>query len=453
MALSTVILAAGQGMRMHSDLPKVLHPLAGRPMLDYVIDCAQALGADATFVVHGHGAELVESAHSHRDVQWVLQAEQLGTGHAVAQAAPHVPDEHLVLVLCGDVPLIRAKTLRTLMKAAGTEGVGILTAELDDPTGYGRIVRDGRGRVVRIVEHKDAAADEREIREINTGLMAAPARLLKQWLGRLQNDNAQGEYYLTDVIAMAVETGVGVKPVVAPTPIEVMGVNDKAQLAELESECRRRNAEALMQRGATLADPMRIDIRGNISCGRDVFIDVDVVLEGEVELGDRVRIGPFNHIRDATIGADSEVYAHSWIESASIGAHCKVGPFARLRPAAVLDDDACVGNFVEVKKSVIGPGSKVNHLSYVGDSTLGKGVNVGAGTITCNYDGANKYRTIIGDGAFIGSGTQLVAPVEVGANATIGAGSTITENTPADELTVARARQTVVTGWQRPKKK
>jgi bifunctional UDP-N-acetylglucosamine pyrophosphorylase/glucosamine-1-phosphate N-acetyltransferase len=453
MTLSVVILAAGQGKRMKSDLPKVLQPLAGKPLLGHVLDAAEGLRAAATYVVYGHGGERVPAAFEGRDVHWALQAEQHGTGHAVMQAMPAIPDDAMVLVLYGDVPLVQLDTLARLVAEAGDDSVSLLSVMLPDPTGYGRIVRDGSGRVVRIVEHKDANAKERAIHECNTGLLCAPARRLRQWLAALGNDNAQGEYYLTDVIVMAVKAGLEVKAVVAPTATEVMGVNDKLQLAELEAAYRRQRATALMLAGATLADPARFDARGEVEVGRDVFIDVNAVLEGKVKLGDRVRIGPNCCLRDVEIGEDTTVLPNCVLDGAVVGAGCTIGPFARLRPGARLAAGVHIGNFVEVKNSEIGAGSKANHLTYLGDTTIGANANVGAGTVTCNYDGANKWRTEIGDGAFIGSGSMLVAPVKVGAGATIGAGSTITKDAPGGRLTLERSRQLTLENWKRPEKK
>jgi bifunctional UDP-N-acetylglucosamine pyrophosphorylase/glucosamine-1-phosphate N-acetyltransferase len=453
MPLSVVILAAGQGKRMKSDLPKVLQPLAGRPLLGHVLDTAAGLEAAATCVVYGHGGEQVLKSFAGRDVRWALQAEQHGTGHAVMQAMPHVPDDHLVLILYGDVPLVQLDTLARLVAAAGGDAVSLLSVMLPDPTGYGRIVRDGAGNVVRIVEHKDANAKERAIHESNTGLMCVPAGRLKGWLAALKNDNAQGEYYLTDIIVMAVRSGCQVHAVVAPTVTEVLGVNDKVQLAELEAAYRRQRAAALMIEGATIVDPARFDARGPVSVGRDVYVDVNVVFEGSVKLGDRVRIGPNVMIRDCDIGDDVVIHANCVLDRAVVGARSVVGPFARLRPEAKLHEDVHVGNFVEVKKAELKRGAKVNHLTYLGDATIGEKVNVGAGTITCNYDGVNKWRTEIGAGAFIGSGTMLVAPVKVGAGATIGAGSTITKDTPDDKLTLERSKQVTIDSWKRPEKK
>jgi bifunctional UDP-N-acetylglucosamine pyrophosphorylase/glucosamine-1-phosphate N-acetyltransferase len=453
MPLSIVILAAGQGKRMKSDLPKVLQPLAGQPMLAHVTATAQALQADAIHVVHGHGGELVKNALASESVNWVLQAEQHGTGHAVAQAIPAIPDDHDVLVLFGDVPLVRAATLQQLVTQAGPRSIGLLTVVLENPAGYGRIVRDNAGSVVRIVEEKDANTKERAIREINTGLMIAPARSLRAWLAALKNDNAQGEYYLTDVIVMAVRAGMKVNAVISPTETEVLGVNDKVQLAKLEAALRAERANALMLEGVTLADPARVDIRGEVTVGRDVFIDVNVVLVGKVEIGDRARIGPNCYLKDCRIGADTELHPNCVIDRTSIGARCSIGPFARMRPGAELHDEVHIGNFVEVKNSVVGAGSKANHLTYLGDATIGRKVNVGAGTVTVNYDGANKWRTEIGDGAFIGSGSMLVAPVKIGADANTAAGSTITKDAPEGKLTIARARQVTLEGWKRPEKK
>ena len=453
MSLSVVILAAGQGKRMKSDLPKVLQPLAGKPLLGHVLDTASGLQAAATHVVYGHGGEQVLEAFPDAGVQWVLQAEQHGTGHAVAQAMPQIPDDHFVLVLYGDVPLVQLETLARLVAGAGEGSISILSVMLPDPTGYGRIVRDGAGNVVRIVEHKDANAKERAIHECNTGLMCLPAGRLRAWLAGLKNDNAQGEYYLTDVIVAAVKSGLKVNAVIAPTATEVLGVNDKLQLAELEAAYRRQRATELMLAGATIVDPDRFDARGPVSVGRDVFIDVNVVFEGSVKLGDRVRIGPNVVIRDAEIGDDAVIHPNCIIERAVVGPRCLVGPFARLRPEARLHEDVHVGNFVEIKKSELLPGAKANHLTYLGDATIGEKVNVGAGTITCNYDGVNKWRTEIGAGAFIGSGTMLVAPVKVGAGATIGAGSTITKDAPEEKLTLERSKQVTIEGWKRPVKK
>jgi len=453
MPLSVIILAAGQGKRMVSDLPKVLQPLAGRPLLAHAIDTARSLNPAAVYVVFGHGGERVREAIPDAGIHWVLQAEQLGTGHAVLQAMPAIPDDHTVLVLYGDVPLVRAATLTDLTRRAGASSLALLTAVLPDPAGYGRVIRDTTGRVARIVEHKDANHKERAIAEVNTGLMAAPAGKLRRWLSALGRDNAQGEYYLPDCIVAAVRDGVAVEAVVAASATEVLGVNDKLQLAEVEAARRRDRAADLMRAGVTIVDPARVDIRGEVHCGRDVVLEINVILEGKVRLGDRARIGPGSVLRDCEIGADTEVRANCVIEGAIAGARCVIGPFARLRPGTKLADEVHVGNFVEVKNTELGTGSKANHLTYLGDTTIGSRVNVGAGTVTCNYDGADKHRTSIGDGAFIGSGTMLVAPVTVGADATIGAGSTITKPAPAGKLTLERSRQETLDGWKRPTKK
>ncbi|MDX1594526.1 MAG: bifunctional UDP-N-acetylglucosamine diphosphorylase/glucosamine-1-phosphate N-acetyltransferase GlmU [Gammaproteobacteria bacterium] len=448
--MHTVILAAGQGTRMRSDLPKVLQPLAGRPLLAHVLDTARELAPAGLHVVYGHGGERVPEALGADDVAWVHQAEQLGTGHAVVQALPGIGDEDLVLVLYGDVPLITAATLESLLEAASAGGLALLTVILDDPTGYGRIVRDPDGRVVRIVEEKDATADERAVREVNTGILAAPAFRLRDWLGRVGRDNSQGEYYLTDVVALAVADGCQVVASHAAHAEEVLGVNTKAQLAQLERHYQRALAGRAMDEGATLADPARFDLRGTLDVGRDVFIDVGVILEGAVTLGDGVHVGPHCVLRDARVGAGSRIEAYSLVERAEIGRRCSVGPYARLRPETVLGDDAKVGNFVETKKARIGEGSKVNHLSYVGDTVIGRESNIGAGTITCNYDGHAKHPTRIGDRVFIGSDTQLVAPVSVGDGATVGAGTTVTRDVPAGSLAVSRAPQRTVADWRRP---
>jgi len=450
--LSIVILAAGQGKRMRSDRPKVLQPLAGRPILAHVLDTAKTLGAESIYVVYGHGGDQVRAALADEPVHWVQQAEQLGTGHAVAQAMPAIPDHHRVLILYGDVPLVRSVTLQQLIERCDERSLGLLTVLLPDPTGYGRVVRDGAGNVVRIVEQKDANTKERAINEINTGLLAVSARSLRKWLSALKNDNAQGEYYLTDIIVMAVREAVRIGAVVAPTQAEVLGVNDKVQLAQLETALRAQRATELMLQGVTLADPARIDIRGAVTVGRDVFIDVNVVLVGTVSLGDRVRIGPNCYLKDCRIEADTEIHPNCVLDRSSVGPRNSLGPFARLRPDSVLHEDVHIGNFVEVKKSEIGAGSKANHLTYLGDASIGSKVNVGAGTVTVNYDGANKHRTEIGDGAFIGSGCMLVAPVKIGPHANTGAGSTITRDAPEGKLTLARARQVTVEGWTRPRK-
>jgi bifunctional UDP-N-acetylglucosamine pyrophosphorylase/glucosamine-1-phosphate N-acetyltransferase len=450
--LSIVILAAGQGKRMKSDLPKVLQPIAGRPMLEHVIECARSLDAADIQVVYGYGGERVPQALPKAPVSWVLQKEQLGTGHAVMQAMPRIPNDHQVLVLYGDVPLVRREALLQLIAAAGTQSIAVLSVLLEDPSGYGRIVRDAGKQVVRIVEQKDANHKELAIREVNTGLLCAPAARLRHWLNGLSNDNAQREFYLTDIVAAAVREGLAVNAIVAPTVPEALGINDKLQLAEVEGEYRRRRARELMLAGATLADPARIDVRGEVEIGSDVFIDVNVVLVGKVKLGSRVKIGPNCYVRDTEIGDDTEVFPNCVIDKASIGPRCNIGPFARFRPSSTLGTAVHIGNFVEVKNSQLGDGTKANHLTYLGDAVIGKNVNVGAGTITVNYDGANKHRTTIEDDVHIGSGNMLVAPVTIEKGANTGAGSTITRNAPAGKLTLARGRQVTIEGWQRPKK-
>jgi bifunctional UDP-N-acetylglucosamine pyrophosphorylase/glucosamine-1-phosphate N-acetyltransferase len=453
MKLSIIILAAGQGTRMCSGLPKVLHTLGGRPLLAHVIDSARALDATDIHVVIGHGAESVREAFADAGVQWVMQEQQLGTGHAVAQAMPDIADDHVVLVMYGDVPLVRKATLEPLCATAVQGFVGLLTAELDDPTGYGRILHHADGSISGIVEEKDASSSERNIREINTGFLAAPAGALRSWVDALDNSNAQGEFYLTDVVARAVSDGVGVRGIRALSITEVMGINDRMQLAVQERSYQRRQAEACMRRGVTLIDPERFDLRGTLAAGQDVIIDVNAVLEGDVRLGERVSIGPNVMLHNVRIGDDATILANCVIEDADIGNAARIGPFARVRPQTRLADNTQIGNFVEIKKSDVAAGSKINHLSYIGDSSIGSNVNIGAGTITCNYDGANKHRTVIGDNAFIGSDTQLIAPVTVGDGATIGAGSTIIRDAPAGELTLSRADQQTRKGWKRPVKK
>ncbi len=453
MNLNVIVLAAGQGKRMHSALPKVLHPLAGRSLLGRVIDTARALDASKIVVVYGHGGALVREAFADdRGLAWVEQNPQLGTGHAVLQAMPLLDKDAEVLVLYGDVPLIRADSLRALVKAS-LGGLGVMTAVAADASGYGRIVRDAQGRVLRIVEHKDATEAERAIREWNTGFLAASAARLSGWLARVKNDNAQGEYYLTDVIGLAVADGLQVKTTHPAHSWEVEGVNSKLQLAELERIHQREVARGLLEQGVTLADPARFDLRGTLDCGRDVAIDVNCVFEGTVKLGDRARIGPNCVLKNVTIGSDTEVNAFSLLEDATVGANCRVGPYARLRPGAALSDEVHIGNFVEVKNSRFGKGSKSNHLAYIGDSDVGSKVNIGAGSITCNYDGVNKHRTVIEDEVFVGSNATLVAPVTIAKGSYIGAGSTISKDTPPGQLTLARARQVSVPAWKPPKKK
>ena len=449
--LHVVILAAGEGKRMKSATAKVLQKVAGRPMLAHVIDTARQLGAAGIHVVYGHGGEQVRAAFADQaDLHWTEQEQRLGTGHAVQQAMPAVPVDARVLVLYGDVPLITAQTLQRLLAADGR--IAVLVADLENPTGYGRIVRDPQGRVGRIVEHKDASDEEREIRTVNTGILVADGEALRRWLQHLGNDNAQGEYYLTDVFASAAEEFNAAEMVHVDDPLEVEGANDPWQLAQLERAYQRRAARELCLQGARLVDPSRYDQRGSVRVGRDVEIDVDVVLEGKVELGDGVRIGPFCRLKDVRLGPGTEVRAHCDLDGVIVEGAAQIGPYSRLRPGTVLADGVHVGNFVETKNARIGVTSKANHLTYLGDTVIGAGVNVGAGTITCNYDGVNKFTTTIEDGAFIGSNSSLVAPVTIGAGATIAAGSVITRNAPDDKLTLARARQTTVDGWQRPKK-
>lgn len=447
--LNIVILAAGKGKRMHSDLPKVLHPLAGRPLLQHVLDTAIQFAPGKTCVVYGHGGEAVPQAMARYESSFVLQDPQLGTGHAVQQALPHL-DGELTLVLYGDVPLIQPDTLEKMFKQPAA--LTLLTIHLSNPAGYGRIVRDAAGNVSSIVEEKDASVEQRAIREVNTGIMAVPNRMLHDWLAKLSNKNAQGEYYLTDIVAMAVAQGVAVHTVHPAHAWEVMGVNSKVQLAELERIWQHEQAQHLLVQGVTLADPARLDVRGNLVCGRDVEIDVGCIFEGEVRLDDNVRVGAYSIIRNSRIAAGTHIEPYSHIDQAEVGDNCRIGPYARLRPGSKLHKDVHIGNFVEVKNSEIAVGSKANHLSYIGDSSIGSRVNIGAGTITCNYDGANKHRTVIEDNVFIGSCTQLVAPVKVGRGATIGAGSTITRDAPEGELTLSRSKQVTVPGWQRPTK-
>ena len=453
MSLAVIILAAGKGKRMFSDLPKVLHVIGSQPMLAHVLNTAKELDPYQRIVVYGHGGETVRNAFSQDSAMaWVEQSEQLGTGHAVAQTLHLFSDEALVLVLYADVPLLRSETLRPLISSAQNGKLGLLTVNLENPTGYGRIIRDSAGKVLRIIEENDANAEQRCIREVNTGILAAPARYLKAWVKTLQNDNAQSEYYLTDIIEMAVIDHVEVETHIAVEAAQVQGVNNRLQLAEMERLHQRRQAEALMLNGVTLRDPSRIDIRGTLFTGKDVIIDVNVVFEGEVRLGDRVQIGPHTVIRNTILGDDTQIFSHTIIEEAQIGRNVQIGPFARLRPEAQLADNAKVGNFVEVKKSLIGQGSKVNHLTYVGDTEIGSNVNIGAGTITCNYDGANKHKTIIEDDVFIGSNTALVAPLRIGKGATVGAGSTINRNVPEKHLAIARGLQKLIKNWKRPVK-
>jgi bifunctional UDP-N-acetylglucosamine pyrophosphorylase/glucosamine-1-phosphate N-acetyltransferase len=456
-ALQIVILAAGQGKRMRSSLPKVLQPLGGQPLIRHVLAVSEALLREAgsaarPVLVYGHGGDRLREALADADCRWSHQASQRGTGDAVAAALPHIEPAGRVLVLCGDVPLLSADTLRTLLQAP-PDALAILTAVLDDPTGYGRILRNAQGEVQAIVEQRDATPAQRAVREINTGTLLIPAGRLAGWLGRLGADNAQGELYLTDIVAMAVADGVPVVGMAAASEAEIMGINDRAQLARCEREFQRRQAQRLLQEGVTLRDPQRLDVRGDVSVGRDVEIDVNVILEGRVELGDGVRVGAHCILRDAVVEAGARIEPFSLVDGARVGPGAVVGPYARLRPGTELAADVHVGNFVEVKNSRLAAGAKANHLAYVGDADVGARVNVGAGTITCNYDGANKHRTTIGDDAFIGSNSSLVAPVSIGAGATIGAGSVISREAPAGGLTLTRAPQKSIPGWQRPRKK
>ncbi|GJL84014.1 MAG: bifunctional protein GlmU [marine bacterium B5-7] len=455
MSIEVIILAAGKGTRMKSNRPKVLHPLAGRPLISHVLDSAQRVGADRVSVVHGHGADEVRGVISDPSIRWVLQESQRGTGHAVKVGLPDdVPDETVILVMYGDVPLIDSDTLNTLIRSVKENGgLAILTIELNDPLSYGRIIRDDDDAITRIVEVKEATQAELDIHEINTGFIAAPRGLLADWLERIGNDNTQGEYYLTDVVAVAVADGISVEGIKSTDEIAVQGVNSRIELARLERHYQTTQAICLMGNGVTLADPARIDVRGKLTTGNDCFFDINLVIEGEVHVGNNVRIGPNCVIRNSDIGDDAIIEANSVIEGANIGARCAVGPFARVRPGTMLDVGVRLGNFVETKQAQVGAGTKINHLSYIGDSIIGRDVNIGAGVITCNYDGANKHTTTIGDNAFIGSDSQLVAPVTIGRDATIGAGTTLTRNAPESQLTVSRHAQQTFSHWRRPKKK
>ncbi|MFA6970169.1 MAG: bifunctional UDP-N-acetylglucosamine diphosphorylase/glucosamine-1-phosphate N-acetyltransferase GlmU [Gallionella sp.] len=449
--IDIVILAAGKGTRMHSDKPKVLHALAGKALVQHVLDCAKALDPRQICVIYGHGGDAVPAALKSSDAIFVMQEPQLGTGHAVQQAMPHLDDEGITLVLYGDVPLIQHTTLHQMQQAG--IGLTLLTVNMDNPTGYGRIVRNAQGDVISIVEEKDATPEQREIVEVNTGILLAPTDKLRTWLAKLKTNNTQGEYYLTDIVGMAVEEGVVVHTVQPNHEWEIHGINSKSQLAVLERTWQQVEAQRLLVQGVTLADPARIDVRGSLVCGRDVSIDVGCIFEGKVTLGNNVQIGAYCIVKNAAIADGTQIAPYSHIDSSDIGADCRIGPYARLRPGSKLHDEVHVGNFVEIKNSEIDNGSKANHLSYIGDTTIGRRVNIGAGTITCNYDGANKFRTVIEDDVFIGSDSQLVAPVTVSRGSTIGAGSTITRDTPAGELTLSRAKQMTVNGWQRPVKK
>ncbi|WP_020484124.1 bifunctional UDP-N-acetylglucosamine diphosphorylase/glucosamine-1-phosphate N-acetyltransferase GlmU [Methylomonas sp. MK1] len=453
MSIKTIILAAGQGTRMRSSRPKVLHEIANKALLQHVYETSLALENNQIFIIYGHGGETVKQTLCSLNATWIEQKQQLGTGHAVQQAIHHVDDPDTVLILYGDVPLLNAKTIQTLLHKVSLTSLALLTVNLDDPTGYGRIVRDKDHSVVKIVEQKDANEAELQITEGNTGILACKGSQLKQWLSRLSNNNAQNEYYLTDIIEMAVEDGLSVETTQAGSQDEVLGVNNRSQLAHLERVYQWEQAQALMEKGVTLRDPARVDVRGSFAeLGQDIDVDINVIFEGINRIGSNVKIGPNCLIKNASIANDVEIFANSVIEDASVGAGSRIGPFARLRPQTELADHVHVGNFVEIKKSTVATGSKINHLSYIGDSEVGSKVNIGAGTITCNYDGVNKFKTIIGDGAFIGSDTQLVAPVTVGKNATIGAGSTITRDTPENQLTLSRTKQLSVPTWQRPVK-
>jgi bifunctional UDP-N-acetylglucosamine pyrophosphorylase/glucosamine-1-phosphate N-acetyltransferase len=451
-AMSVVILAAGKGTRMYSDLPKVLHTLAGKPMVQHVIDAANKLGAQRVNLVYGHGGELLKQTLSDNTLNWVLQAEQLGTGHAMQMAAPFFADDEDILMLYGDVPLISVETLQRLREAKPQGGIGLLTVKLDDPTGYGRIAREN-DKVVGIVEHKDASEEQRKINEINTGILVANGADLKRWLGKLDNNNAQGEFYITDIIALAHREGREIAAVHPDRLSEVEGVNNRLQLSRLERVYQTEQADKLLLAGVMLRDPARFDLRGELTHGRDVEIDTNVIVEGRVTLGNRVKIGTGCVIKNAVIGDNCEISPYTVIEDATLEAACTIGPFARLRPGAELAEGAHVGNFVEMKKARLGKGSKAGHLSYLGDAEIGDNVNIGAGTITCNYDGANKHKTIIGDDVFVGSDTQLVAPVTVARGVTIGAGTTVTRDVAENELVISRVKQKHIQGWQRPVKK
>ena len=448
--LNIVILAAGKGTRMYSDKPKVLHALAGKPLVQHVLDSAAALQPQQVCVVYGHGGEAVPKAMQQYTARFVIQEPQLGTGHAVQQAMPHLSDEGVTLVLYGDVPLVQHSTLHQMQQAG--DGLIVLTVNMANPTGYGRILRNDEGDVLGIVEEKDASPEQREINEVNTGILLAPTKKLRMWLEKLQNNNAQGEYYLTDIVSMAVQQGVPVHTVQPAHEWEIHGVNSKLQLAVLERTWQLVEASRLLTQGVTLIDPARIEVRGKLNCGRDVEIDVGCVFEGEVNLGDNVQVGAYSVIKGASIGNGTIIAPYSHIDGSEVGVDCRIGPYARLRPGTRLHDEVHIGNFVEIKNSEIAANSKANHLSYIGDSTVGSHVNIGAGTITCNYDGANKHRTVIEDDVFIGSDTQLVAPVTVGRGATIGAGTTVWKNAPAGELTMNDKTQSIKPGWKRPQK-
>lgn len=452
-SLHVVILAAGEGKRMRSRMPKVLMPVAGRPMLAHVLATARCLQPERVHIIYGHEGKQLREAFvdsSWADLNWIEQTERRGTGHAVLQALPHLPERARVLVLYGDVPLIQAQTLSALLQAQTP--LAVLAAELDEPTGYGRVVRNGEGRVSAIVEERDCTSEQRQIRTINTGIIQAEVSALREWLAQIQPNNAQGEYYLTDIFALAMRDGCPADVVSTPDAMEAMGANDPLQLAELERLFQRRQVHELLRQGVRMADPARVEVRGEVSTGMDVEIDIDVILEGRITLGDGCRIGPFTRLRNTTLAAETVVHAHCDLDGVVAENACLIGPFARLRPGTRLASGVHIGNFVETKQADIGPSSKANHLSYIGDAKIGTRVNIGAGTITCNYDGANKHLTTIGDDVFVGSNSALVAPVVLHDGATIGAGSTLSKDAPAGKLTVARARQVTLDGWLRPKK-
>ncbi len=451
MTFSVVVLAAGKGTRMKSSLPKVLHPVGGKPMVQHIVDTVNKLGATNIHVVYGHGREQLQSKLSHNDLSWCLQDQQLGTGHAVQQAIPYIKDNEDVLILVGDAPLIKESTLKQLIAVKKDADLALLTVNLIDPTGMGRIIRQGE-QVTAIVEHKDATKQQRQIKETNTGMMIMGGSDLKRWLSALNNNNAQGEFYLTDVIEMAAKEGKSIHASQPSCAIEVEGINNRVQLASIERAYQAEQAEALMMQGVSLLDPSRFDLRGEVEVGQDIIIDVNVIIEGKVKIGSNVTIGANCILIDSIIEDNATIHANSILEQAIVGQHCNVGPYARLRPGTVMKEQSRVGNFVEMKKTILGKGSKANHLTYLGDTEVGEGANIGAGTITCNYDGVNKFKTFIGDGAFIGSNSALVAPASIGINATIGAGSVITKEVGDNELAIARAKQRNISTWQRPEK-